>query len=55
MNFKGIKKIVLTTTLLASLALAMSSCNRGIGCPSDFSVKQVVPNIFTSSILDIRW
>jgi len=48
MNFKGIKKIIYTTTLAAALAIAMSSCNRGIGCPSDFSVEQVVPNIVTS-------
>ena len=53
MNFKGIKKIIYTTTLLGALALAMTSCNRGIGCPSDFSVKQVVPNIVTS-LFDIR-
>ncbi|MCB0687590.1 MAG: hypothetical protein KDC53_13740 [Saprospiraceae bacterium] len=53
MNFKGIKKIIYTTTLLAAFAVAMSSCNRGIGCPSDFSVEQVVPNI-VSSIFHIR-
>jgi hypothetical protein len=53
MNFKGIKKIIYTTTLLAALTLAMTSCNRGIGCPSDFSVEQVVPNIVIS-LLDIR-
>ena len=48
MNFKGIKKIIYTTALLAAMVTAMSSCNRGIGCPSDFSVEQVVPNIVTS-------
>ena len=53
MNFKGIKKIIYTTTLLTALALAMTSCNRGIGCPSDFSIEQVVPNIVTS-LFDIR-
>jgi hypothetical protein len=53
MNFKGIKKIIYTTTLIAALVLAMTSFNRGIGCPSDFSIEQVVPHIVTS-ILDIR-
>ncbi len=48
MNLKGVKKIIYTTTLIASLAISMSSCNRGIGCPSDFSVKQVVSNVVTS-------
>jgi predicted small secreted protein len=52
MNLKAIKKIIFTATLLAAFAMTVSSCNRGIGCPSDFSVKQVVQPV-VSSILQV--
>ena len=53
MNLKGLKKIIYTAVILAGFCVAMSSCNRGIGCPSDFSVKQVINPVVTS-ILHIR-
>ncbi len=42
MNINGIKKIIMAMAVIFAFAITMSSCNRGIGCPSDFSIDQVV-------------
>ncbi len=41
MKIGGIKKFVVLLFVAAGLAASLSSCNRGIGCPSDFSVEQI--------------
>ncbi|MFK7809960.1 MAG: hypothetical protein AB8F74_19300 [Saprospiraceae bacterium] len=54
MKFKMFKKLVPVIALLALLA-TLSSCNRGLGCPNNFSigdtvsavVDAAVPSVFT--------
>ncbi len=46
----GIKRLMVGIAMLATLALTLSSCNRGIGCPSDFSIKQSVVPVVTDII-----
>ncbi len=41
MKSRKIRSIV-AVFLFAALAFSLSSCNRGLGCPSNFSVKTVV-------------
>lgn len=43
MNFKLIKKLIPCIILLAAV-MSMTSCNRGMGCPT-FSVDQVVKTV----------
>ncbi len=35
------KKNLLKIVLLFAVILVLSSCNRGVGCPSDFSIGSV--------------
>jgi len=44
MNIKRIKKLIPVVVCLALLT-SLSSCNRGIGCPSDFSIGDTVTQI----------
>ena len=41
MKVEGLKKITVLF-LFFTFLWTISSCNRGIGCPSDFSVKPLV-------------
>ena len=41
MKIEGVKKFLVVIMILGGLMATMSSCNRGIGCPSDFSLEQV--------------
>jgi hypothetical protein len=38
MNFKNVSKKALRVLTAASIIVAFSSCNRGYGCPSNFSL-----------------
>jgi hypothetical protein len=38
MNFKNVSKKALRVLAAASIIVAFSSCNRGYGCPSNFSL-----------------
>ncbi len=33
--------MIVTAVAIAAVVMSLSSCNRGIGCPSDFSVEQI--------------
>lgn len=49
MNSKSIKKVIPFIILLATI-VTFSSCNRGMGCPNNFSmdaVSSVVDNVTT--------
>ena len=40
---------------LAMCALSMTSCNRGIGCPSDFSVAQdIIQPVATAIVQQVK-
>ncbi|MEM6321300.1 MAG: hypothetical protein AAF960_26820 [Bacteroidota bacterium] len=41
---KLVKKII-PLVLLVAFALASQSCNKGIGCPSDFSMNQSTTSV----------
>lgn len=41
MKIRGIKKLMIAAAVLCAVLTSLSSCNRGIGCPSDFSVEQI--------------
>lgn len=52
MKFKMLKKLIPAIALLALLT-TLSSCNRGLGCPNNFSIGEavgqvidVVPTVF---------
>ena len=45
-----ISKQPIRTLLLAVLAIALSSCNRGYGCPTNFSLKGFISNMFEALI-----
>jgi len=47
MKFKMLKKLIPAIVLLALLA-TLSSCNRGLGCPNNFSIGETV-----SQVLDV--
>ena len=53
MKLSGIKKLIVAAALLASVCITLSSCNRGIGCPSDFSLEQVATPV-VKGVLNIR-
>ncbi len=53
MKLSGIKKLIVAIAILASAAITLSSCNRGIGCPSDFSLEQVAAPV-VKGVLNIR-
>ena len=44
MKIRGIKKLIVAIAFLGTLS-TLTSCNRGIGCPSDFSLEQVVVKV----------
>jgi len=41
MKIGGIKKLIVLAFVFGGLAATLASCNRGIGCPSEFSVEQI--------------
>ena len=43
-----------TLLLILSLAFSVSSCNRGVGCPSNFSVQGMISNVSTSVVYLFR-
>jgi hypothetical protein len=45
-----ISKQPIRTLLLAVLAIALSSCNRGYGCPTNFSLKGFMGNLFEALV-----
>ena len=49
MKFRGIKKFIVVIAFLGTLS-TLTSCNRGIGCPSDFSLEQVVVKVVSGII-----
>lgn len=52
---KNLSKSLALVAVLALAALSMTSCNRGYGCPSDFSVAEnVVQPIATTVINQIK-
>ena len=53
MKFKGIKKLIVAVAILGAVTITLSSCNRGIGCPSDFSVEQIAIPI-VKGVINIR-
>jgi hypothetical protein len=44
MTFKMLKKLIPAIALLALLA-SLSSCNRGLGCPNNFSIGESVAQV----------
>lgn len=40
---KSIVKVLVLAAFLAFGAMSMSSCNKGYGCPSDFSLGAITP------------
>ncbi len=50
---RGIKKVIGSLLCIAALLLTLSSCNRGIGCPSDFSLEQVATPV-VKTVLNIH-
>jgi hypothetical protein len=42
---RNLLKKLLPIVVLAILGLSVSSCNRGMGCPSNFSAKAVVSQL----------
>jgi len=53
MKLSGIKKLIVALALLGAATITLSSCNRGIGCPSDFSLEQVAAPV-VKSVINIR-
>jgi hypothetical protein len=50
MKIEGVKKFFVVIIILGGLMATMSSCNRGIGCPSDFSLEQIAKPLVKSVI-----
>ena len=46
MKTKKIKKLIPLFVLLASFAI-LSSCNRGVGCPNNFSMGDALTQVVT--------
>ena len=40
MKSKNLKSLVFAALFLIGLATLASSCNRGVGCPNNFSIEQ---------------
>jgi hypothetical protein len=45
-----IAKQPVRTILLAVLTIALSSCNRGYGCPTNFSLKAFIGDVFEALV-----
>lgn len=49
---KNIKKLLTITGFLA-LTLSFTSCNRGYGCPNNFSLEQTVKVVVVNAVINI--
>ncbi len=46
---KKIKNSIASIMLVAAVAVVFTSCNRGMGCPNNFSLEEVVPSIINGA------
>jgi hypothetical protein len=49
---KNFKKLLTITGFLA-LTLSFTSCNRGYGCPNNFSLEQTVKTVVVHTIINL--
>ena len=45
MKSTNLKHLVFAALVLIGLATLASSCNRGVGCPNNFSIEEPVENV----------